>query len=182
MNSKTRKGVTKSRVAHDDATTQIIRPSENDQSKAEREESAKMVVIQGNAPGLQILLSRPETTIGRLSDNHLVLDSTTVSRHHGRVIKDGSRYDIEDLKSRNGIAMNGEPLKSHERRALIHGDTLRFGDHQLVFLNPSGFSDPKGISTITFDRDKVTEEVDAVLKRLPLLMKRIPARKADPSR
>lgn len=172
MNSKTRKGLTKSRVAHDNATTQIIRPSENNQSKIEREESAKMVVIQGNAPGLQILLDRPETTIGRLSDNHLVLDSTTVSRHHGRVIRDGNRYDIEDLKSRNGIAINSERLKPSERRTLSHGDTLSLGDHHLVFLNPCGFSDLEGISNIAFDHDKVCAEVDALLERLPALRKR----------
>jgi pSer/pThr/pTyr-binding forkhead associated (FHA) protein len=181
MDSKTRKGLKRSTVTDDDVITQIIHPSDNTQSESGREESGKLVVIQGKTPGRQISLERPETTIGRLPDNHLVLDSTTVSRHHARVLKDSNRYEIEDLNSRNGIAMNGEQLKSNEQRALIHGDTLRFGDHQLVFLNPSGFSDHKGISTITFDRDKVTAEVDAVLKRLPL-MKRSPARKADPGR
>jgi hypothetical protein len=33
--------------------------------------------------------------------------------------------------------INNEPLKPNERRLLLHGDTLKFGDQQLVFLNPN---------------------------------------------
>ncbi len=171
MNSKAGKGLRRSTVTHDNAITQIIHLSETNQSETGGQGSAKMVVIQGNTPGLQILLDRPETTIGRLPDNHLVLDSATVSRHHGRVTRDGNRYDIEDLNSRNGIGINSERLQPNKRRDLTHGDTLRFGDHQLVFLNLCGFSDQEGMSTITFDRDKVCAEVDALLERLPALKK-----------
>jgi pSer/pThr/pTyr-binding forkhead associated (FHA) protein len=178
MNVKTRKGLTRSTVTHDNTPTEILQPNKN-RSNPGGEEPAKMVVIQGATPGLQILLDRPKTVIGRLRSNHLVLDSTTVSRHHGHVTKDGQRYAVEDLNSRNGITINGERLKPNEPRTLSHADTLRLGDHQLVFLNPCGFSDREGISKITFDRDKVTAEVDAVLKRLPLL-KRSRTRKADP--
>ena len=166
-----RKGLTRSAVTRDHTPTEILRPDKN-QSNPGGEEPAKMVVIQGATPGLQILLDRPKTVIGRLRSSHLVLDSTTVSRRHGRVTKDSNRYEIEDLKSRNGILINNERLKPNERRLLFHGDTLRLGDHQLVFLNPCAFSDPQGISTITFDRDKVCAEVDALLERLPGLKKR----------
>jgi pSer/pThr/pTyr-binding forkhead associated (FHA) protein len=177
MSVKIKKGLTRSTVTHDNTPTEILHPDEN-QSNSGGEEPAKMVVIQGATPGLQILLDRPKTVIGRLRSNDLVLDSTTVSRHHGHVTKDGQRYAVEDLNSRNGITINGERLKPNEPRTLSHADTLRLGDQQLVFLNPCGFSDREGISKITFDRDKVTVEVDAVLQRLPLLMKRSPTRKS----
>lgn len=168
MHSETRKRRTKSRGTQDNTPTAILRPDKN-RSKPGGEEPAKMVVIQGATPGLQVLLVRPNTVIGRLRTNHLVLDSTTVSRRHGQVTRDSNRYEIEDLNSRNGILTNNERLKPHERRLLFHGDTLRLGDHQLVFLNPCAFSDQEGISTITFDRDKVSAEVDALLERLPAL-------------
>jgi pSer/pThr/pTyr-binding forkhead associated (FHA) protein len=150
----------------------MILPPEKNQTHAGTEEPAKMVVIRGVAPGLQVILDRPKTVIGRKQDNQLVLDSTTVSRRHGQIMRDSNRYEIEDLNSRNGILINNERLKPKERRLLFHGDTLRFGDHQLVFLNPCAFSNQEGISTITFDRDKVSAEVDALLERLPALKKR----------
>jgi pSer/pThr/pTyr-binding forkhead associated (FHA) protein len=117
-----------------------------------------MVVIRGAVPGLQVLLDRPNTVIGRLRTNDLVLDSSTVSRRHGQITRDSNRYEIEDLNSRNGILINNERLKPKERRLLFHGDILKLGDHQLVFLNPSAFSDQERISTITFDHDKICAE------------------------
>lgn len=170
MESKTRKTPTRSGGTQDNTPTKILRP-ENNQSNAQTEESAKMVVIQGTAPGLQIILDRPKTLIGRLRSNHLVLDSTTVSRRHGRVTRDNSCYEIEDVNSRNGILINNERLKPNERRLLFHGDTLRLGDQQLVFLNPYAFGNQAGISNITFDREKVRAEVDTLLDRLPALKK-----------
>ena len=171
MDSKTRRTRPRSRGTQDNTPTRILR-SEKNQSDARTEESAKMVVIQGTAPGLQVILDRPKTTIGRLRSSHLVLDSTTVSRRHAQVTKDRNRYEIEDLNSRNGILINNERLKPNERRPLFHGDTVKLGDQQLVFLNPCPFSDQEGISTITFDRGKVCAEVDALLERLPALKKR----------
>ncbi|HJU62332.1 MAG TPA: FHA domain-containing protein [Candidatus Binatia bacterium] len=162
---------TRSTGVQDNAPT-VILPPEKHQSHAGTEEPAKMVVIQGMAPGLQFLLDRPKTVIGRSQHNHLVLDSTAVSRRHAQVTKHSNLYEIEDLNSRNGILINNERLKPNERRPLFHGDTVRLGDQQLVFLNPCAFSDQEGISAITFDRGKVCAEVDALLERLPALKKR----------
>jgi pSer/pThr/pTyr-binding forkhead associated (FHA) protein len=171
MSSKTRKGLRKSTVTRDNTPTEILRPEKN-QSNPAGEEPAKLVVIQGVTPGLQVLLVRPKTVIGRLQSSHLVLDSTTVSRRHGQVTRDNNRYEIENLNSRNGILINNQRLKPNERRPLFHGDTLSLGDHKLVFLNPCAFNDQQELSTITFDRDKVCAEVDALLERLPALKSR----------
>jgi pSer/pThr/pTyr-binding forkhead associated (FHA) protein len=173
MDSKIRQSRARSKGAQDNTPTQILRPDDN-QSKAQTEESAKMVVIQGATPGSQVILDRPKTIIGRLRSNDLVLDSATVSRRHGRVTRENNCYEIEDINSRNGILINNEPLKPNERRLLLHGDTVKLGDQQLVFLNPSAFGDQRGISNISFDREKVRAEVDALLDRLPALKNRRP--------
>jgi pSer/pThr/pTyr-binding forkhead associated (FHA) protein len=151
--------------------TQILRP-ETKQSHAGSDESAKLVVIQGASPGLQVILDRPKTIIGRLRSSHLVLDSSKVSRRHCRVTKENNGYEIEDINSRNGSLINNERLKPNERRLLCHGDTLKLGDQQLVFLNPFAFGDQQGISNITFDGEKVRAEVDTLLDRLPALKNR----------
>ena|SRR5919109_3071962 len=173
MDSKIRQSRARSKGTQDNTPTQILRP-ETGQSNPQTEEYAKIVVIEGTTPGLQVVLDRPRTIIGRLRSNDLVLDSATVSRRHGRVTKENHGYEIEDINSRNGILINNEPLKANERRLLLHGDTLKLGDQHLVFLNPSTFGDQRGISNISFDHEKVRAEVDALLSRLPALKNRAP--------
>jgi pSer/pThr/pTyr-binding forkhead associated (FHA) protein len=170
MDSKTRQTRARSRGTQDNTPTKILRPEDNP-SNAQTEESAKIVVIEGAAPGLQVILDRPKTIIGRLRSNHLVLDSASVSRRHGRVTRENNCYEIEDINSRNGILINNERLKPNERRLLFHGDTLKLGDQHLVFLNPYAFGDQRGISNIAFDREKVRAEVDTLLDRVPALKK-----------
>jgi pSer/pThr/pTyr-binding forkhead associated (FHA) protein len=150
--------------------TVLLRPSANSQTGEEL--CAKLVVIDGHAPGLQLLLNRPEVTLGRRPDNDLVLESDAVSRRHGRITKEDTVYGIEDLESENGTAINGRPLKPREWRTLCHGDQLKLGDQQLVFLNPCGSGDQAGLPEISFDRDQVVAEVDALLGRLPDLQKK----------
>jgi hypothetical protein len=69
------------------------------------------------------------TTIGRLADNTIVIDSPAVSSHHASVFNDGGLLAVEDLQSTNGTFVNGARVS---RRILKHGDVLQVGDHRLV--------------------------------------------------
>jgi pSer/pThr/pTyr-binding forkhead associated (FHA) protein len=69
------------------------------------------------------------TTIGRQSDNTIVIDSAAVSSHHASVFSDGGLLTVEDLQSTNGTFVNGVRVS---RRTLKDGDVLQVGDHRLV--------------------------------------------------
>jgi pSer/pThr/pTyr-binding forkhead associated (FHA) protein len=69
-------------------------------------------------------------TIGRLSDNTIVIDNSAVSSHHVRIAREGPQFVVEDLGSTNGTFVNGEKI---EKRALRHGDTILVGKHKLFF-------------------------------------------------
>ncbi len=71
------------------------------------------------------------TTIGRGTDNDLVLESTDVSRHHARIEFAGGYWRLVDLGSTNGTKVNGQPV----REAALHlGDRIDFGTLQLEFV------------------------------------------------
>jgi pSer/pThr/pTyr-binding forkhead associated (FHA) protein len=69
-------------------------------------------------------------TIGRLPDNHLVIDNPAVSGRHARVYREGNNYVLEDLKSTNGTFVNDKPIARH---TLADGDVLLVGKHTVVF-------------------------------------------------
>ena len=68
-------------------------------------------------------------TIGRLSDNSVMIDSPAVSSHHACVFRDGDQFVVEDLQSTNGTFVNGKRVSRH---ALQQGDVVTVGKHQLV--------------------------------------------------
>ena len=71
------------------------------------------------------------TTLGRGTDNDLVLDSTDVSRYHARIEFVGGRWQLLDLGSTNGTKVNGQPVQS---TTLRHGDKIDIGTLQLEFV------------------------------------------------
>lgn len=66
-------------------------------------------------------------TIGRESDNDIVIDDATVSRRHARVYYDNEEetYCIEDLNSDNGMIINGRPSR---RNTLLDRYQIRLGE------------------------------------------------------
>lgn len=76
-------------------------------------------------------LESPTVSIGRFSDNNIILNHPQVSGHHARLemMQSGS-YRIVDLNSTNGIYVNMSRVKS----ALLNpGDNLFIGPYKFIF-------------------------------------------------
>jgi hypothetical protein len=71
------------------------------------------------------------TNIGRASDNHIVLDDPTVSRHHAWIRAEGERFLVFDIGSGNGTFVNDVQIE--EPHGLQNGDNVRFGDATFIF-------------------------------------------------
>jgi pSer/pThr/pTyr-binding forkhead associated (FHA) protein len=74
-------------------------------------------------------------TIGRLPDNHLVIDNPAVSGRHARVYREGAHFVLEDLQSTNGTFVNDKPIARH---TLLEGDVILVGKHTLTFTQQGG--------------------------------------------
>lgn len=70
------------------------------------------------------------TLIGRLTDCDITLDDASVSRRHARIRREGQDYVIEDLRSTNGVRVNGT---ERDYARLDHGDELELGSVRLSF-------------------------------------------------
>jgi FHA domain len=78
----------------------------------------------------ELLLNRPELTIGRALDNDLILNDAAVSLHHARIAKVQAAFYIEDLGSTNSTFVNDVRTDEHQ---LVRGDQIRIGGQILIF-------------------------------------------------
>ena len=71
------------------------------------------------------------TRIGRFTDNDIVLDDTDVSRHHAVITDTGTGFMMTDLRSTNGVEVQGERIRGSA--TLADGDRIRIGGHEFTF-------------------------------------------------
>ncbi len=82
---------------------------------------------------MKIIRLDPNVTyIGRMPENHVVLDDAKVSRSHARIVHKDGAYHVEDQESENGILLNGEKVKEGK---LVVGDQVLVGNHILEVIS-----------------------------------------------
>ena len=82
-----------------------------------------------------------ECTVGRATENQLVLDDPSLSRKHAQLRGQGRRLDVEDLGSSNGTFVNGRKVG---RASAVPGDSVRFGELSFRVEDERGQGRPGG--------------------------------------
>jgi Nif-specific regulatory protein len=110
----------------------------------------KLVALSGPLKGESyVLLDRP-LSIGRAQGSSVAIPDPSVSRRHCQIRQEGDRYELRDLKSRNGTFVNAVPVI---RRLLEHGDLVSIGDSLFVVLFEDQAPEQPGV---IFDDDTLT--------------------------
>ena len=73
-----------------------------------------------------------QITIGRASDNSVVIDNKLASRHHAMIQRIKDDYYLKDLDSTNGTLLNGQKIQSGKYFKLHSGDKITIGKTELV--------------------------------------------------
>lgn len=71
-------------------------------------------------------------SIGRLSDNQIVIDSKLASRHHAIIQKIKDAYFLKDLDSTNGTFLNDKLIPKDKYVKLNLKDKITIGNVNLV--------------------------------------------------
>jgi len=83
-------------------------------------------------PGRSAEAPSGSLTIGRSTDNDIVITDMLASRHHATLVPTAAGTEIHDAHSINGTFVNGAPVD----QALLHeGDLVTIGNVDLVFEN-----------------------------------------------
>ena len=97
--------------------------------------AAHMTITRGGKVIDEYILSMPSYVLGRADDCSVVIKSKFLSRHHALINHDHRGWMIADLKSTNGILVNGRKVQLSR---LKDGDIVEIGDCQLRFsLKPA---------------------------------------------
>ena len=95
----------------------------------------RLSAISGRLKGSVFTIEDLPVVIGRDTTATLCIADASVSRRHSKIEKEAEQFVIEDLDSLNGTFINEVPVK---RRELQHGDRIRIGDSQFIFLTHDG--------------------------------------------
>ncbi|MEM6960878.1 MAG: FHA domain-containing protein [Myxococcota bacterium] len=90
----------------------------------------KLVISDDEGKTTVVPLVRDEITIGRKEGNIIRLTERNVSRRHALLQRDGASFVVHDLRSYNGVRVNGRRMESE--LALKSGDTIAIGDYLLA--------------------------------------------------
>lgn len=90
---------------------------------------ARIWLTGGEGEPRSVALAGERTIVGRSPEADVRLDDEAVSWNHLEIERRGEVLIATDLDSRNGTALNGEPLDRPRR--LRDGDTLIVGAHRL---------------------------------------------------
>lgn len=115
--------------ANEDRTQ--IRKSSQPLKKIPDRFQASVVIVQGFAAGMEYLLTKEHTVIGRDKTADIALKDPLVSREHAAIMYREGTYLLKDLESTNGTRMGGTLINQAD---LHHGDKFRIGDTILQFV------------------------------------------------
>ncbi|GAA4422470.1 FHA domain-containing protein [Bremerella cremea] len=95
--------------------------------------------------------------IGRNATCNLTVESGRVSREHAEVVRHGTGYLIRDLRSTNGVYVNGEQITEH---VLVDGDTVSIADFEFDFHCPASATSRETVTLQMEDRLQAASEVE----------------------
>lgn len=104
-------------------------PPSTPQPAAGKSGGYKIVFLEGEVESPEFEL-KENISLGRSPSNDLVLKAAKVSRQHAAINKYKDQYIIIDLKSSNGVFVNGKKVDEH---TLKEGDQITIGGYKMVF-------------------------------------------------
>lgn len=115
------------------------------------------VMTSGNSTIYQ--LTYPETTIGRGSDNDVVLNDPAASRYHAKLVHKDSRWQIIDVGSSNGTQLNGARLSPETYYPVNDRDVIDICESSIL-ISFTGADVPQSAKVvIKDDKNKLSSKI-----------------------
>ncbi|MDD5484112.1 MAG: FHA domain-containing protein [Kiritimatiellae bacterium] len=90
-----------------------------------------LVGMSGSVKGQKYELNKDRTTIGRASNNDIVVQDEAVSSQHCYIARRGNTFILHDLNSTNGTTLNLQPVLTEA--ILQNKQVVQVGSSELMF-------------------------------------------------
>lgn len=98
----------------------------------------KLICTSGPQAGKEYELIDDIITIGRTDESSISLvDDQTASRQHAEIRRMDNAYQVHDLRSKNGVVVNGRRLSEGATAWLEDGHEVQFASTKFRFQDPS---------------------------------------------
>ncbi len=127
--------------------------------------------VKGGPRPRRIKLDGSTVSIGRLADNVVAEDDSSLSRKHCVIEFVEGAWQVRDLQSRNGTRVNGGKIS---KKRLAHLDVIRIGKLEIHFVSPEEAVLNAGTKVSQTDEKPALDQVapenlnDDILPSIPL--------------
>jgi len=136
-----------------------------------KQQFSQILVIEDLKSKRVVTLESEKYSIGRHSNNSIIIYSNTVSRYHATLLREKKQEnhhiywlidgDSQGKKSQNGVFLNGKKIFKHQ---LKHGDNIKLGEdvkisYQIVKACLSNGNQPKKVQS----KIKIEEETTLIV-------------------
>ncbi len=127
--------------------------------------------VKGGPRPRRIKLDGSSVSIGRLADNVVAEDESSLSRKHCVIEFVEGAWQVRDLQSRNGTRVNGGKIS---KKRLAHLDVIRIGKLEIHFVSPEEAVLNAGTKVSQTDANPALDQVapqnlnDDILPSIPL--------------
>jgi len=125
--------------------------------------------IEDDEGNVQVVpLESGEVSLGRSSENDIVLDEKNVSRKHAIIRRSDDQFVLVDSGARFGLRINGAVVGSE--RPVRPGDIIELGDYKIKVMAPDSAvaDDPtEEVGAVEPDRRETVQEPPVVEKQAP---------------
>ena len=127
--------------------------------------------VKGGPRPRRIKLDGSSVSIGRLADNVVAEDDSSLSRKHCVIEFVEGAWQVRDLQSRNGTRVNGGKIS---KKRLAHLDVIRIGKLEIHFVSPEEAVLNAGTKVSQTDEKPALDQVapenlnDDILPSIPL--------------
>jgi hypothetical protein len=91
----------------------------------------RIEILKGNDAGSQFRITGARVILGRAPDCDIIITDQSASRTHSELIKVEDGFLLKDLKSSNGVYVNGKKVLEH---FLSSGDVFTIGNHAYRYM------------------------------------------------